>query len=117
MANRAAGGDVVGVTGRVSSVPNTGKLCFATVVEGAGTELRAMLGPNNVGPPTCFWPGTRQSTWKRAFRTGMRALAHANALRADLSPRRRHAVPEPPYRIPWFAMPSGCLRGAFGVSE
>jgi lysyl-tRNA synthetase, class II len=42
-------GDVVAVTGRVMFVRNTGKLCFATLVEGDGTELQAMLSLNNVG--------------------------------------------------------------------
>jgi len=42
-------GDVVGVTGRVMFLRNTGKLCFATLVEGAGTELQAMLSLNKVG--------------------------------------------------------------------
>jgi lysyl-tRNA synthetase class 2 len=42
-------GDVVGVTGRVIFLRNTGKLCFATLQEGDGTELQAMLSLNKVG--------------------------------------------------------------------
>ena len=46
-------GDVVGVTGRVVFVRNTGKLCFATLqeggVDGKGTRLQAMLSLANVG--------------------------------------------------------------------
>ncbi|KMS85537.1 lysyl-tRNA synthetase, partial [Streptomyces regensis] len=42
-------GDVVGVTGRVMFMRNTGKLCFATLREGDGTELQAMLSLANVG--------------------------------------------------------------------
>jgi lysyl-tRNA synthetase, class II len=42
-------GDVVGVTGRVMFLRNTGKLCFATLLEGDGTELQAMLSLNKVG--------------------------------------------------------------------
>ncbi|NUT99860.1 MAG: lysine--tRNA ligase [Saccharothrix sp.] len=42
-------GEVVGVTGRVMFLRNTGKLCFATLREGDGTELQAMLSLNNVG--------------------------------------------------------------------
>ena len=38
-----ATGDEVGVTGRVIFLRNTGKLCFATLREGDGTELQAML--------------------------------------------------------------------------
>jgi lysyl-tRNA synthetase class 2 len=48
-----ASGDVVGVTGRVVFVRNTGKLCFATLqeggVEGKATRLQAMLSLANVG--------------------------------------------------------------------
>jgi lysyl-tRNA synthetase class 2 len=42
-------GDIVGVTGRVIFVRNTGKLCFATLREG-GVELQAMLSLDKVGP-------------------------------------------------------------------
>ncbi|MBO0840273.1 MAG: lysine--tRNA ligase, partial [Sciscionella sp.] len=42
-------GEVVGVTGRVMFQRNTGKLCFATLREGDGTELQAMLSLNSVG--------------------------------------------------------------------
>ena len=35
--------DVVTVVGRVIFVRNTGKLCFATLQEGDGTQLQAML--------------------------------------------------------------------------
>lgn len=50
-------GDVVGVTGRVIFLRNTGKLCFATLQEGDGTELQAMLSLNKVGE-------TSLSDWK-----------------------------------------------------
>ncbi len=39
----------VAVTGRVMFLRNTGKLCFATLREGDGTELQAMLGLADVG--------------------------------------------------------------------
>ncbi|MGI9093477.1 MAG: lysine--tRNA ligase [Mycobacteriales bacterium] len=42
-------GDGVGVTGRVIFMRNTGKLCFATLREGDGTELQAMLSRDRVG--------------------------------------------------------------------
>ncbi len=41
--------EVVGVTGRVIFVRNTGKLCFATLQEGAGTRLQVMLSLAEVG--------------------------------------------------------------------
>ena len=40
---------VVGVAGRVMFVRNTGKLCFATLRAGDGTEIQAMLSLANVG--------------------------------------------------------------------
>ncbi|PXY31162.1 lysine--tRNA ligase [Prauserella muralis] len=42
-------GETVGVTGRVMFLRNTGKLCFATLREGDGTELQAMLSLAKVG--------------------------------------------------------------------
>nr|WP_239679268.1 lysine--tRNA ligase [Natronosporangium hydrolyticum] len=42
-------GEQVGVTGRVIFIRNTGKLCFATLRDGDGTELQAMLSLANVG--------------------------------------------------------------------
>lgn len=42
-------GEQVAVTGRVISLRNTGKLWFATLCEGDGTELQAMLGVANLG--------------------------------------------------------------------
>jgi lysyl-tRNA synthetase, class II len=44
-----ATGQRVGVTGRVIFLRNTGKLCFATLREGDGTELQAMLSLAKVG--------------------------------------------------------------------
>ncbi|MBT2511959.1 lysine--tRNA ligase [Arthrobacter sp. ISL-30] len=46
-------GDIVGVTGRVVFIRNTGKLCFATLqeggVDGKATRLQAMISLANVG--------------------------------------------------------------------
>ncbi|MGJ9422112.1 lysine--tRNA ligase [Aeromicrobium sp. CF3.5] len=42
-------GDVVSITGRVIFSRNTGKLCFARLREGDGTELQAMLSLDLVG--------------------------------------------------------------------
>jgi lysyl-tRNA synthetase class 2 len=47
----SATGEVVAVTGRVIFVRNTGKLCFATLRDGDGTELQAMLSADRVGRP------------------------------------------------------------------
>lgn len=45
----AATGDIVGVTGRVVFARNSGKLCFATLQEGDGTHLQAMISLAGVG--------------------------------------------------------------------
>ncbi|HWM20875.1 MAG TPA: lysine--tRNA ligase, partial [Ilumatobacteraceae bacterium] len=42
-------GETVSVTGRVIHLRNTGKLCFARLREGDGTELQAMLSLDAVG--------------------------------------------------------------------
>jgi lysyl-tRNA synthetase class 2 len=42
-------GTMAGVTGRVVFVRNTGKLCFATLQEGDGTRLQAMVSLAEVG--------------------------------------------------------------------
>jgi lysyl-tRNA synthetase class 2 len=44
-----ATGDTVAVAGRVIFIRNTGKLCFATLRAGDGTELQAMLSLDRVG--------------------------------------------------------------------
>lgn len=51
-----ATGEIVGVTGRVMFLRNTGKLCFATLREGDGTELQAMISLAGVGAdPLAAW--------------------------------------------------------------
>jgi lysyl-tRNA synthetase class 2 len=45
----AATGDQVSITGRVIFVRNGGKLCFATLRDGDGTEIQAMLSLAKVG--------------------------------------------------------------------
>ncbi|MFF0253061.1 lysine--tRNA ligase [Micromonospora zamorensis] len=58
-----ATGDQVAVTGRVIFVRNTGKLCFATLRDGDGTELQAMLSLDRVG-------SERLEAWKRLVDLG-----------------------------------------------
>jgi lysyl-tRNA synthetase class 2 len=45
----ATTGVIVGVTGRVVFARNSGKLCFATLQEGDGTQLQAMISLAGVG--------------------------------------------------------------------
>ena len=45
-----ATGDTVSVTGRVIFIRNGGKLCFATLRDGDGTELQAMFSLDRIGP-------------------------------------------------------------------
>jgi lysyl-tRNA synthetase, class II len=58
-----ATGDTVSVTGRVIFIRNSGKLCFATLRDGDGTELQAMLSLDRVGPE-------RLEDWKRLVDLG-----------------------------------------------
>lgn len=58
-----AAGDQVSVTGRVIFVRNTGKLCFATLRDGDGTELQAMLSLDRVG-------AQRLADWKQLVDLG-----------------------------------------------
>ena len=45
-------GDIQSLTGRIIFKRDTGKLCFATLREGDGTELQAMLSLDKVGQET-----------------------------------------------------------------
>jgi lysyl-tRNA synthetase, class II len=58
-----ATGDRVSITGRVIFLRNGGKLCFATLREGDGTELQAMLSLDRVGPEVL-------EDWKRRVDLG-----------------------------------------------
>ena len=49
LAADAQTGDVVGVAGRVVFARNSGKLCFATLQDGDGTQLQAMVSLASVG--------------------------------------------------------------------
>ncbi|WP_250031489.1 lysine--tRNA ligase [Paractinoplanes maris] len=59
----AASGDQVSVSGRVIFVRNGGKLCFATLRDGDGTELQAMLSLAKVGEQ-------RLADWKQLVDLG-----------------------------------------------
>ncbi|GAA1323570.1 lysine--tRNA ligase [Actinocatenispora thailandica] len=56
-------GDKVAVAGRVIFIRNTGKLCFATLRAGDGTELQAMLSAAEVGKESL-------DEWKRLVDLG-----------------------------------------------
>src|SRR5215510_6116219 len=58
-----ATGVTVAVAGRVIFIRNTGKLCFATLREGDGTELQAMLSLDRVGADAL-------GSWKRLVDLG-----------------------------------------------
>ncbi len=73
--------DVVGVTGRVVFVRNTGKLCFATLQEGDGTRLQAMLSLANVGEDAL-------AAWKADVDLGDHVFVHGRVVsskRGELS--------------------------------
>jgi lysyl-tRNA synthetase, class II len=74
-------GEKVGVTGRVIFLRNTGKLCFATLREGNGTELQAMLSLALVGEEEL-------ARWKTTVDLGDHVFVHgevATSRRGELS--------------------------------
>jgi lysyl-tRNA synthetase, class II len=74
-------GEKVGVTGRVIFLRNTGKLCFATLREGDGTELQAMLSLALVGDEAL-------ARWKSIVDLGDHVFVHgevATSRRGELS--------------------------------
>ncbi len=74
-------GAVAGVTGRVIFLRNTGKLCFATLREGDGTELQAMLSLALVGDDEL-------ARWKASVDLGDHVFVHgeiATSRRGELS--------------------------------
>ncbi|MCQ9385517.1 lysine--tRNA ligase [Brevibacterium moorei] len=73
--------DVVGVTGRVVFVRNTGKLCFVTLQEGDGTRLQGMLSLAEVGKE-------RLDAWKQDVDLGDHVFLHGRVIaskRGELS--------------------------------
>ncbi|WP_425256392.1 MULTISPECIES: lysine--tRNA ligase [unclassified Pseudarthrobacter] len=78
-------GDVVGVTGRVVFIRNTGKLCFVTLQEGGtdgkGARLQAMLSLANVGEESL-------ADWKALVDLGDHVFVHGEVIssrRGELS--------------------------------
>ena len=73
--------DVVGVSGRVVFVRNTGKLCFATLQSGDGTRLQAMLSLAEVGEEAL-------ARWKSWVDLGDHVFVHGRVIssrRGELS--------------------------------
>jgi lysyl-tRNA synthetase, class II len=76
-----ATGEQVGVTGRVMFLRNTGKLCFATLREGDGIELQAMLSLALVGEDEL-------ARWKSTVDLGDHVFVHGEVItsrRGELS--------------------------------
>jgi lysyl-tRNA synthetase class 2 len=76
-----ATGEEVGITGRVMFMRNTGKLCFATLREGDGTELQAMLSLAKVGEEAL-------TAWKSDVDLGDHVFVHGEVItskRGELS--------------------------------
>ena len=81
LAPDTATGTEVGVAGRVMFLRNTGKLCFATLRAGDGTELQAMLSLKNVGED-------RLAAWKSDVDLGDHVFVHGEVItsrRGELS--------------------------------
>jgi lysyl-tRNA synthetase class 2 len=74
-------GQLVGVAGRVVFARNSGKLCFATLQEGDGTQLQAMISLNGVGQESL-------DAWKSDVDLGDFVLIHGEVIssrRGELS--------------------------------
>jgi lysyl-tRNA synthetase class 2 len=74
-------GQQVGVAGRVVFARNSGKLCFATLQEGDGTQLQAMISLNGVGQSSL-------DAWKADVDLGDIVLVHGQVIssrRGELS--------------------------------
>ncbi|GAB3528948.1 lysine--tRNA ligase [Arthrobacter monumenti] len=74
-------GTVAAVAGRVVFVRNTGKLCFATLQEGDGTRLQAMISLANVGEQSL-------ADWKELVDLGDHVLVRGEVIsskRGELS--------------------------------
>jgi lysyl-tRNA synthetase, class II len=74
-------GRLVGVAGRVVFARNSGKLCFATLQEGDGTQLQAMISLNGVGQESL-------DAWKSDVDLGDLVLVHGEVIssrRGELS--------------------------------
>jgi lysyl-tRNA synthetase, class II len=77
----ATTGEIVGVTGRVIFIRNSGKLCFATLRSGDGTELQAMLSLASVGDEAL-------DSWKSLVDLGDHVFIHGEVItskRGELS--------------------------------
>ena len=73
--------DIVGVAGRVIFVRNTGKLCFATLQDGDGTNLQVMISLDKVGSEAL-------AAWKADVDIGDIVYVHGNVIssrRGELS--------------------------------
>ncbi|WP_373141387.1 lysine--tRNA ligase [Mycobacterium marinum] len=73
--------DIVGVAGRVVFARNTGKLCFATLQDGDGTQLQAMISLDKVGRESL-------DRWKADVDIGDVAYVHGTVIssrRGELS--------------------------------
>ena len=74
-------GEIVGVTGRVIFIRNSGKLCFATLRAGDGTELQAMISLASVGEEAL-------DSWKSLVDLGDHVFVHGEVItskRGELS--------------------------------
>ena len=81
LAADSATGDHVGVTGRVVFARNSGKLCFATLQEGDGTQLQAMVSLAGAGADAL-------EAWKSEVDLGDLVFVHGEVIssrRGELS--------------------------------
>lgn len=73
LATDSATDDIVGIAGRVIFARNSGKLCFATLQDGDGTNLQVMISLNKVGSETL-------DAWKVDVDLGDIVYVHGNVI-------------------------------------
>ncbi len=81
LAPDATTGDIVGITGRVVFARNSGKLCFATLQDGDGTQLQVMVSLAGVGDESL-------DAWKAEVDLGDIVFVHGEVIssrRGELS--------------------------------
>jgi lysyl-tRNA synthetase, class II len=81
LATDSATDDIVGIAGRVIFARNSGKLCFATLQDGDGTNLQVMLSLDKVGAEAL-------AAWKADVDLGDIVYVHGNVIssrRGELS--------------------------------
>lgn len=92
-----------GLAGRVVLARNSGKLCFATLQDGAGERLQVMLSAREVGAESL-------SEYKSDVDLGDHLFVHGRVIASKRGELSLFAVPDPEGDIPAWKLASKALR-------